>query len=500
MNRQLHNNSNYLSLLTDLTHEHSRENSTALVENGSSVTYAELLQRTARISNSLRCLGLVRGTRVTILLPEGIDSVSIILGALHAGIVAIPINPWLGEQAVLQAISMADPAFTVVGNGDHKGIGKVLHAKDLLCGDRTTENEPESVSPDDIAIGLFTSGTTGVSKICYHTYDDILTINRCVGDEIGIRPTDVCMSASGLHFSYGLFNLIFFPLMRGAITVLTGLSRRMTADEVFDYISAHNVTFFSAIPSFFLRLINSPRAEELRVLRVVATGGEVLGKTLENRLRDTFGSEGLINIFGSTEIGHAVVVNRASDYAPGVTGRVVPGYDLRVVDSSGRPCRSGVAGELEVKGPSITMGVNNGNDRPRRKVNEWYAMGDAARINKDGTVSVLGRLEDIEIIDGLQIYPAEIESEILASGGISEAAVFVAPVDDVPSLIGILTLIDEDMCLSSASIREFIASRLGSKRTPDFIYTVSELPHLSGGGKLARKTIRQNWQKLIEAR
>lgn len=104
------------------------------------------------------------------------------------------------------------------------------------------------------------------------------------------------------------------------------------------------------------------------------------------------------------------------------------------------------------------MGVNNGNDRPRRKVNEWYAMGDAARINKDGTVSVLGRLEDIEIIDGLQIYPAEIESEILASGGISEAAVFVAPVDDVPSLIGILTLIDEDMCLSSASIREFIAS------------------------------------------
>ena len=66
--------------------------------------------------------------------------------------------------------------------------------------------------------------------------------------------------------------------MRGAITVLTGLSRRMTADEVFDYISAHNVTFFSAIPSFFLRLINSPRAEELRVLRVVATGGEVLGK------------------------------------------------------------------------------------------------------------------------------------------------------------------------------------------------------------------------------
>lgn len=497
MNEQANSNTNFVSIVADLARRRGYGQHIAFVEGDRSITYSELLKRSAGVGAALRNLGITSGTRVTVLMPEGIDFVSIFLGILHTGAVAMPVNAWLGEDAVSQAVTMADSDVTVVGGGTTTTVGQILRAEDLLDRASETEAAPTLVGPEDFAIGLFTSGTTGPAKVCYHTHGDILAISAGAGEAIGILPEDVCMSASGLHFSYGLGNLVFFPLLRGATSALTGLSRRMTADEAFDKITAYNVTVFSAIPSYFLRLLNSPRSPELTTLRIAATGGEVLGKTLEDRLRAAFGPHGLVNIFGSTEIGHAVVVNRSADYVAGATGRVVDGYEVRVIDSDGRPCPQGTVGALQAKGPSISVGVKRGNEDPRRVIHEWFSMGDAARINADGTVSVLGRMEDIETIGGVPVYPAEVESEILAIDGVTEAAVFVASVDEAPSLVALIVTSDPPTSADPGTLWEAIAQRMRGKRAPDVVHLVGELPHLSGGGKLARRTIREEWRQLI---
>ncbi len=136
---------------------------------------------------------------------------------------------------------------------------------------------------------------------------------------------------------------------------------------------------------------------------------------------------------------------------------------------------------------------------PRRMINEWYAMGDAARIDEDGIVTVLGRFEDIETLEGESIYPAEIESEFVALDEVSEAAVFVAEVNGRPSLLALLVLNDSrtEEAVNLTTIHEIIRRRLRSKPAPNIIYVVPELPHLSGGGKLARNFIKRNWKELV---
>lgn len=136
---------------------------------------------------------------------------------------------------------------------------------------------------------------------------------------------------------------------------------------------------------------------------------------------------------------------------------------------------------------------------PRRMINEWYAMGDAARIDEDGIVTVLGRFEDIETLEGESIYPAEIESEFVALDEVSEAAVFVAEVNGRPSLLALLVLNDSrtEEAVNLTTIHEIITRRLRSKPAPNIIYVVPELPHLSGGGKLARNFIKRNWKELV---
>ena len=136
---------------------------------------------------------------------------------------------------------------------------------------------------------------------------------------------------------------------------------------------------------------------------------------------------------------------------------------------------------------------------PRRMINECYAMGDAARIDEDGIVTVLGRFEDIETLERESVYPAEIESEFVALDEVSEAAVFVAEVNGRPSLLALLVLNDSrtEEAVNLTAIHEIITRRLRSKPAPNTIYVVPELPHLSGGGKLARNFIKRNWKELV---
>ena len=490
---------NFVTQVAKVIQNKEIEDKIAFIENGQTITYSELLTNAAQVAASLKKRGVQPGQRVTLVMSEGIDFVVTFLGILHLGAVAMPVNAWLGEKAVAQAIEVAESSMTVVSRSKVLDIDRSVDVENLLYTDGDAPSVPEAVDRQDFAIGLFTSGTTGSSKICFHTHADIAVLNHGAGNAIGIKSNDICMSASGLHFSYGLGNLVFFPLLRGATSVLSGLDRRMTQKEALTQIELHKVTVFSAIPSYYLRFTKTLHERDTSSLRIVVTGGEVLGRSLEKELVETFGDGRLVNVFGSTEVGHAIVVNSSETYVSGTTGRVVDGYNVRVVDTLRNPCPAGIVGALEVLGSTITGGVLRGSETPRRMINEWYAMGDAARIDEDGIVTVLGRFEDIETLEGESVYPAEVESEFVALDEVSEAAVFVAEVNGRPSLLALLVLNNSrtEEAVNLTAIHEIITRRLRSKPAPNIIYVVPELPHLSGGGKLARNFIKRNWKELV---
>ncbi|MFE9750712.1 class I adenylate-forming enzyme family protein [Saccharothrix saharensis] len=445
--------------------------------------FSDVYEGAGRAAAAYTARGLGPGSRIALVLPDGIDLVWAFLGALRIGAVAVPVNSTMHPDEVRRALRIAEPDAVVSEEawGGPPGIAPhELHA------DGDTPCAP--VTSDTPAYAVFTSGTTGDPKLCFHTHGDPEAYEQAIGSVIGLTPDDVTFSVSRMYFAYGLGNSLFFPLHRGGTTVLS--RERATEDDALRIIKTHGVTVFYGQPSFYARLLRHPDHGLLSDLRLALVAGEVLPDVLESRLRQVLG-ERLLNIFGTTEIGHAVVADATGRGRDHTIGRVLPPYRLRIVDEAGAETPPGVPGALEVTGPSIAPGVARGSDPPARAGNSWYATGDAATVDEDGYVRLHGRLDDVEIVGGQNVHPAEIEDLLMRHPEVREAAVCSARRETgVTSLRAFVALAD---AASPERVRADLLATARSTLTwykvPEDVVFVPELPR-TPTGKLRRRDVR----------
>jgi 4-hydroxybenzoate adenylyltransferase len=398
-----------------------RERSAYFAE-GSAFRYAEVYERAGRAAAALVAQGVDPGSRVLIALPDGIDFVAVFLGAMRIGAVAVPANLLLHPAELARAAEIAQPTVVVC----ESEVAAVFAGYRVLAPEGLREGEYDAPAfaacePGSIGFALFTSGTTGDPRLCFHTHADPLVINQAAGVAVGAGPDDVCYSVSRMYFAYGLSNSLFFPLLRGAAAVLT--AARADAPAALATIARHQVSVFYGQPSFYARLLEADGHDRLGRLRVAVAGGEPLLPVLERRLRVLLGDR-LLNMFGTTEIGYAVLANGPERIVEGTVGRVMAPYRVRVVNDDGAPVPAGEEGRLQVCGPTISPGVERGDERPRRLgADKWYTTRDAAVIDEDGVVQVLGRVDDIEIVGGANVHPAEVEDLLMRHPVVNEVAV-----------------------------------------------------------------------------
>ncbi|MFD0205893.1 MULTISPECIES: class I adenylate-forming enzyme family protein [Saccharothrix] len=450
-----------------------------------SYRFADVYEGAGRAAAAYTARGLGAGSRIALLLPDGIDLVWAFLGALRIGAVAVPVNSTMHPDEVRRAIRIAEPD-AVVAEEDPGGPAVAVIAPEDLRADGVVPYAP--TTPDTPAYAVFTSGTTGDPKLCFHTHGDPGVYERAIGSVVGITPDDVTFSVSRMYFAYGLGNSLFFPLHGGGTTVLS--PERATEDDALRIIEDHGVTVFYGQPSFYARLVRHPDHGLLSGLRLALVAGEVLPDVLESRLRRVLG-ERLLNIFGTTEIGHAVVANATGHHRDHTIGRVLPPYRLRIVDGAGAEVPPGVPGALEVAGPSIAPGVARGGDPPSRAGDSWYATGDAATVDEDGYVRLHGRLDDVEIVGGQNVHPAETEDFLMRHPDVREAAVCSARRETgVTTLRAFVALADH---ASPDKVRaELLAgahAALTWYKVPDDVVFVAELPR-TPTGKLRRRELR----------
>jgi benzoate-CoA ligase family protein len=409
---------------------------------GRSVTYDELAAGVNRAGNAL-LQGSEPGDRILMVVKDCAEFFFLFWGAIKAGLVPVPVNVMLRRDDL--AFMMGDAAVRVVVYSPEFATevvpalmraatgaqGLVLDAEggfvDRMNG-ASDELEANPAGPDEVAFWLYSSGTTGRPKGVVHRHRDAPYTCESYGvGVLGLGEDDSCFSAAKLFFAYGLGNAMTFPLHVGGTAILD--ERRPTPATTFETIEGLRPTAYFGVPTLYaaqLQMMDAAGdggAPDVGSLRICVSAGEALPADLFRRWRDRTGLE-LLDGIGSTEALHIFISNAPGAVKPGTTGQVVPGYDARILDGNGDEAGPGVAGQLEIRGDSVTTGYWN---RPEADaatlVDGWLRTGDQYIRDEDDYFQYRGRADDMIKVGGIWCSPFDIEARLIEHEAVLEAAV-----------------------------------------------------------------------------
>jgi benzoate-CoA ligase len=503
---------NFAADILDRNLASGRANKPAFVDQRGGWTYGELADRVNRFGAALRAKGIRREERILICLLDTIDWPTAFLGALKAGVVAVPVNTLMTEAdyAFMLADSHArmlvvsdvvlprfeklmaacpDLAYVVVSGVDAKEHERF---DDLLAAAKP-EDVTAPTTRDDIAFWLYTSGSTGKPKGAVHVHASLrLTNDLYAAPILDLKESDVCYSVAKLFFAYGLGNALTFPMSAGATTVL--LADRPTPDGVAALLRQHPVTVFYSVPTFYAGFLASAAAPEPGAVkfRCCVSAGEALPSDVGRRWAERYGCD-ILDGIGSTEMLHIFLSNRPGDVKYGTTGKPVPGYEVKLIDDAGLPVTPGELGELIIRGPSSAIMYWNNREQSRRIfMGEWTRSGDKYREDEDGYYVYCGRNDDMLKVSGLYVSPFEVEAALQSHSAVLECAV-VAWLDDddltKPKAFVVLKSVEAGNPEMVRALQEHVKAALAPFKYPRWIEFREELPKTTTG-KIQRFKLR----------
>ncbi len=489
----------------------SRGEKTAYRDERESLSYDGLADRVRRCASGWLAVGLRREDRLLMVVHDGNDFPVAFLGALYAGLVPVPVNTLLtqddylfmlqhsGARAVLASQPLAatvdaalrasgsDAALYVSGDGPRPDRAQAFAA----LRDAAPLAAPAPTAADDIGFWLYSSGSTGRPKGTVHTHANLYwTAALYGGPVLGLREDDVCFSAAKLFFAYGLGNALTFPLSVGATTVL--MAERPTPAAVFERWRHEGVTVFFGAPTGYAGMLASPDLppRDAVRLRLCSSAGEALPREIGERFTRHFGCE-IVDGLGSTEMLHIFLSNRPGDVRYGSTGRVVPGYRLKLVDESGGAPAPGEIGDLYVAGPSAALMYWGQRDKSRATFQgEWTKTGDKYFVDDHGCHVYAGRSDDMLKVSGIYVSPFEVEATLMQHPAVFECAVIGVEDEEGLTKTKACVVRHPGRDVGADELKAFVKERLAAYKYPRLIEFVDELPK-TATGKIQRFRLRE---------
>jgi 4-hydroxybenzoate-CoA ligase len=490
-----------------------------------SLSYGALDPATRRFAGALRAAGVTRERRVALLLLDTVDFPIAFWGAIHAGVVPVPVNTLLTHETVgyiladsrAEALvisaplvgpllpvlhSVAELRRIVVAQPDGGTPAPVDDARAVGFGDFLASGDPATptaaTSADEVAFWLYSSGSTGAPKGVRHVHGSLRATADTYGAQVlQIRPDDLVFSAAKAFHAYGLGSCMTFPMSVGAGAVF--LPDRPTADAVLDTMQRHQPTIFAGVPTLFASLLANPRigpgAGSERLRRCISAG-EALPADIGRRWSEMVGVD-ILDGIGSTEMLHIFVSNRAGDIRYGTSGKPVPGYDAMILDEHGGRVANGEAGELVVRGPSAAEGYWNQRDKTRRTFRgEWTHTGDTYIRDADGYYRFCGRTDEMLKVSGVWVSPFEVEEALASHPAVLESAVVGArDRDGLTKPKAFVVLQEAAMQQDAETVKELLKThvkeRIGVWKYPRWIDFVDGLPK-TATGKIQRFRLRDD--------
>ena len=472
-----------------------------------SCSYRQLYARANRIAHVLtEDLGLVPGNRVLLRAPNNPMLAACWFAVMKAGGVAVTTMQLLRARELGQIIDKARIGLALCdARLEHElqfaaarcpELKRIVRFNDIGPGSleamlaaKPDEFDNIDTAADDVALIAFTSGTTGEPKAAVHFHRDVMAMCDCWPRSV-VKPdrSDIFCGTPPLAFTYGLGVMLCIPLRFGASTVLT---EKVTPAELLRTIEDFGCSVVATVPTFYRQMAMLIGDYDISALKKAISSGEALPDATRQMFREAAGLE-LIDGFGTTEMMQTFISHTPERARRGATGYAIPGYRAGVIDEQGRPCASGVVGQLAVKGPSGCLYLDD--ERQRKYVrNGWNVTGDAFSTDGAGYFYFHGRADDLIVSAGYNISGMEIESALLAHEAVAECAVIGIPDVDRGQVVGAFVVLKPGYPGGkpmASLLQNHVKAAIAPYKYPRRIEFVVSLPR-SEAGKLQRYKLRK---------
>ncbi|MDZ8095894.1 MAG: long-chain fatty acid--CoA ligase [Nostoc sp. DedQUE05] len=477
----------------------------ALIFEEKSFTYKQLNQLANRLANSLNGLGIKKGDRVVLFLPNIPEFIISYLGVLKIGAVVVSVNVMLKSNEVsyilndcaAKAIITTESLVENVPEADLPELQHILIAEGSAKKGITLAKLMESASGNADAIEIdrhtpasivYTSGTTGFPKGATLSHGNIISNmysqNRCCG----MQSDDRLVLYLPLFHCFGQ-NAILNAALNVCATII--LKRRFDLEQILNAIATHQVTMFFGVPTVFINLLNSNLSGyNLNSVRYYFSAAAPMPIEVAQTWRDKYGK--VINEgYGLTETSPCASYNHDLKYKLGSIGAPIENVEMKVIDDNGNQVELGELGQIVIRGPNVMLGYWN---RPFETAevikNGWFHTGDIGRIDEDGFFYIVDRMKDMINVSGFKVYPTEVENVIYQHSFVAEVAVYGVKDAIKGEIVQANIILKQGKIISEEQILKFCSERMAKYKLPCAINFVNYLPK-NPTGKVLKRVLRQ---------
>lgn len=477
------------------------------------LSYAQAQTEVARITHVLtQQMGLVPGNRVLLRGGNSVAMALVWLAVVQSGLIAIATMPLLRARELAAVIAKAQPnaalcdvklqdelvaalaetggtaPLRVFNTGD--AAGALPDSVEALARHAPTGTPACPTSADDIALLAFTSGTTGSPKAAVHTHRDLLAACEAWPRHVlRATPDDIVMGSPPLAFTFGLGGLLVFPMWAGASVYFPSIP--YTPEAMVTLMNRVGATICYTAPTFYRQMAPFARQHGVGRLRITVSAGEGLPDATRQLWKEASGIEMLDGI-GATEMFHIFISAAPGDVRRGAIGRVVPGYEAKIVDDEGHELPRGQIGRLAVRGPTGCRYLDDARQTSYVQ-NGWNFPGDAFMQDEDGYFIYQARTDDMIITAGYNVAGPEVEAALLQHPAVAECGVVGKPDDERGMVILAYVVLKPGQAADTAQIKalqDHVKHTLAPYKYPREVRFLPTLPRTETG-KLQRFALRK---------
>jgi len=433
--------------------------------------------------------------RVGLLLPPGVGFVVSFYGTLLAGKTVVPINYLLGEREIAHIIkdSDIDTVLTIpffiprLKNFPLNVIDLMQLPRNAPAFEPTFPNP----KPDDVAVLLYTSGTSGLPKGVLLTYGNLQSDLDAAIEYAQLQHRHVFLGIIPLFHTFGVTAMLLAPIQLGATVIYIA---RFSPVATLKAIREHKASIIFGTPSMFATIarLKDAKPEDFSHIYAIITGGEPCPQALRDVFMQRFNIP-LYEGYGLTETSPVVSLNTPQRSRAGSVGGLVPGAEVRIVDDNDKPLPSGQIGEIWLKGPMIMKGYHNLPEETAAVLtpDRHFKTGDLGRVDPDGFLYITGRKKEMIIVAGEKAYPREIEDTLLKHPNVQEAAAVGKKDPGRGEAVVAFVIPKEGQTLQPDELRAFSRDQgLAQWKVPKEIFVVEDLPR-SPTGKVLKRALME---------
>ncbi|WML57097.1 long-chain-fatty-acid--CoA ligase [Neobacillus sp. PS2-9] len=471
-----------------------------------SITYADLDNEVDCVAAGLSSIGLRKGDKVALLLGNCPEFVTAYYGILRAGAVVVPINPTYTSAEISYILSNSHAKAVITDSPLESTISplkeQLEHLKMVIYTESIKselswevlfqETNDIFVSPsiheDDLAVILYTSGTTGKPKGAMLSHRNMASNVESLSKLTEFTEGDRMITVLPMFHVFSMSVCINLPIACGATIVIVP---KFSPAEVIKTIRREKATLFAGVPTMFSFMLQLPEttAADFSSIRACFSGGASIPVELLHRFEEKYNVQ-IIEGYGLSETAPVTAFNPLrGTRKPGSVGIDIPDVKNKVVDPDGMEVPRGEVGELIVKGPNVMMGYLGMPEATFSALKDgWFYTGDLARMDEEGYIYIVDRKKDMILVGGYNVYPREVEEVLYQHPAIVEAAV-IGIIDTEYGEIVKAFVVSNDECLTMDDILHFCQDKLAKYKLPKLVEFMKELPKNSTG-KILRRALR----------